>query len=87
MWKHYTKPIVNEDVRKPIAQIEYLNPILQVNYPDRTMKTQPYDKKTSIRIQRNFANKYSFNTTSALKIISTFIIHSIIIIILNLIAH
>ena len=63
----YSKPIVNEDVRKPIIQVEYLNPIVQVKYPNGTMKTQPYDDKTSIENQRTFESKYSFNTTPAFK--------------------
>ena len=59
----YSKPIVQENVKKPIVRTEYLKPIVQVKMPDGTMKTEPYEGKLPTGNEKTTESNYSYMTT------------------------
>ena len=59
----YSKPIVQENVKKPIVRTEYLKPIVQVKMPDGTMKTEPYEGKLPDKNAGTTESNYSYQTT------------------------
>jgi hypothetical protein len=75
----YSKPIVQENIKKPIVRTEYLKPIVQVKMPDGTLKTQTYEGKLPSGNEKTTESNYSYLTTLLLIIA---IIYKIFIIIL-----